>query len=467
MDFRLEQLNSGPDGAHILASWIGMLFSLSIDVDSMPSSSARDTPSQRMCRLVQCLRAPDTTDDEYDAVSQDLFQRIIRAGDRLLREIVIHYRTRPVSPRLDDHLFLPIPLLRMVDSDDDSDYGSDSDDSDDPDSIIRGGGDDRDGTSCSTAVGRLGFASRLSKYFPPEVRHAHPGADILPFDIDPDLPAYHVDQVHVLETLVHDPLVDHVACRVLVDGEQLFCKAERGGVAFGDSVVGRDFRTMLELRAALGEQHPRQQQQQQQQQPDQQQQQQQQRQLQLQKQKQQHGEEAETKTASASVSASPSQKQKRLRVPSLRGVLRHPTEGHVIGFLRDWVPGASLSSYEMADLPAELRGAWDAKVARTLAELHRLGVYWGAAENESVIIDPHGEPWLVDFGAKVNLGLKREEGDREEGDWLDYDSIYHYLEMRDDEAVVVSDGGGEDECDFEIDMVLGEKLRHWSLHTWK
>ncbi|KAK8145385.1 hypothetical protein G3M48_004502 [Beauveria asiatica] len=462
MDFRLEQLNSGPDGAHILASWIGMLFSLSIDVDSMPSSSARDTPSQRMCRLVQCLRAPDTTDDEYDAVSQDLFRRIIRAGDRLLREIVIHYRTRPVSPRLDDHLFLPIPLLRMVDSDD---YGSDDDDdSDDPDSIH---GDGRAGTS---STGRLGFASRLSKYFPQEVRHAHPGADVLPFDIDPDLPAYHVDQVHVLETLVHDPLVDHVACRVLVDGEQLFCKAERGGVAFGDSVVGRDFRTMLELRAALGEQHPRQQQQQQQQQPDQQQQQQQQqRQLQLQKQQKQHGEEPETKTASASASASasPSQKQMRLRVPSLRGVLRHPTEGHVIGFLRDWVPGASLGSYEMADLPAELRGAWDAKVARTLAELHRLGVYWGAAENESVIIDPHGEPWLVDFGAKVNLGLKREEGDREEGDWLDYDSIYHYLEMRDDEGVVVSDGGGSDECDFEIDMVLGEKLRHWNLHTWK
>ncbi|EJP63311.1 uncharacterized protein BBA_07705 [Beauveria bassiana ARSEF 2860] len=427
MDFRLEQLNSGPDGAHILASWIGMLFSLSIDVDSIPAHSAHDTPSQRMCRLVQCLRAPDITDDEYDAVSQDLFQRIIRAGDQLLREIVIHYRTRPVSPRLDDHLFLPIPLLCMVDSDD-----YDSDDSDDSDSIHSDG---RGGSA-----GRLGFASRLSKYFPQEVKHAHPGADILPFDIDPDLPDYHVDQVHVLETLVHDPLVDHVACRVLVDGEQLFCKAERGGVAFGDSVVGRDFRTMLELRAALGN-HLRQQQQQQQ--PD------------------QHGEEAET--AETAETAAEKQQQ-RLRVPSLRGVLRHPTEGHVIGFLRDWVPGASLNSYEMAELPAELRGEWDAKVARTLAELHRLGVYWGAAENESVIIDPHGEPWLVDFGAKVNLGLKREEGDREEGDWLDYDSIYHYLEVRDEAAV--SDGGS-DKGDFEIDVVLGEKLRLWNLHTWK
>ncbi|KAM3506414.1 hypothetical protein MY11210_007564 [Beauveria gryllotalpidicola] len=397
MDFRLEQLNSGPDGAHILASWIGMLFSLSIDVDSMPSRSVHDTPSQRMCRLVQCLQAPDITDDEYDAVSQDLFQRIIRAGDQLLREIIIYYRTRPVSPRLDDHLFLPIPLLCMVD-----DYDDDDDES----------------IHSDASTGRLGFATRLSKYFPQEVKHAHPGADILPFDIDPRLPDYHVDQVHVLETLVHDPLVDHVACRVLVDGEQLFCKAERGGVAFGDSVVGRDFRTMLELRAALGGGDggdPRQ---------------------------QQHGEEAQ-----------------RLRVPGLRGVLRHPTEGHVIGFLRDWVPGASLNSYEMADLPAELRGEWDAKVARTLAELHRLGVYWGAAENESVIIDPHGEPWLVDFGAKVNLGLKREEGDREEGDWLDYDSIYHYLEMRDEAAVP----DGSDEGGFGIDVVLGEKLRHWNL----
>ncbi|TQW01128.1 hypothetical protein IF1G_01059 [Cordyceps javanica] len=379
MDFRLEQLNSGPDGAHVLASWIGLLFSVSVNVSCAPPRDwARATPSQHLHRLVQSLRVPHITDDEYDSASRDLFARILRAGEPLLRSIAAGSRARPASSRLADHLFLPIPLLHMVDDDEQQQCVHDGQ--------PPGGG------------GRLERASHPNKYFPERVRHAHPGADTLPFQIDPDLPRYHVGQVRVLESLVHHPLVDHVACRVLVDGEPMFCKAERGGIAFGDSVVGRDFRTMLELRRALRDAD------------------------------RQGGDKTHGRRAAAA-----------LRVPSLRGVLRHPDEGHVIGFLRDWVPGASLGAYEMGDLPVALRAEWDRKVARTIDELHRLGVYWGAAESESVIIDPSGEPWLVDFGAKVNLGLKREEHDREEGDWLDYDSIYEYLDTRQETASNTSD----------------------------
>ncbi|OAA75046.1 hypothetical protein LEL_07034 [Akanthomyces lecanii RCEF 1005] len=391
MEYRLEHLNSGPDGAHILASWIGILFSISINVDSMPSDSKFDTPSQRMCRLVQRLQSSGISDDEYDIVSQDLFNDIVLAGGDLIRRIITTHRTSLVSPRLADHLFLPIPLFRMVDS------------SSSPPS------------SCSqnqAGSGSLQYTPCANKYFPEEIKHAHPGADNLPFTIPPALPAYHIGQVTVLETLVHDPLVDHVACRVLVDGEEMFCKAERGGVAFGDSVVGRDLRTMLELRAALAD--------------------------------------------LARVGTQQHPPPVPLRVPGLRGVLHHPREGHVVGFLRDWVPGASLNSYEMADLPVELREAWDRKVAGTLAELHQLGVYWGAAENESVIIDLRGEPWVVDFGAKVNLGLKREEDDREEGDWLDYDFIYHYLQTREVVVSYVSEDDSDQSCS-ENDMLAGDE----------
>lgn len=395
MDYRLEQLNSGPDGAHILASWIGILFSISIDVDCMPSDSTLDTPSQRVCRLVQRLQASGISDDEYDIASQDLFDAILLAGGSLIRRIATTHRASPVSPRLADHLFLPIPLLRMVD-------GSS------PSSPAAAAAAAT--TTCSPAqTGSvfLQYTPRANKYFPEQVKHGHPGADSLPFALPAALPAYHVDRLTVLETLVHDPLVDHVACRVLVDGEELFCKAERGGVAFGDSVVGRDLRTMLELRAALARQ-------------------------------QQRGDEDHD---------SPAHSPRALRVPALRGILHHPDEGHVVGFLRDWVPGASLAAYEMADVPVELREAWEREVARTLAELHQLGVYWGAAENESVIIDPRGEPWVVDFGAKVNLGLKREEDDREEGDWLDYDLIHHHLQTRGVAMVsYVSDDDSDESC---------------------
>ncbi|ATY61809.1 hypothetical protein A9K55_008787 [Cordyceps militaris] len=385
MDYRLEQLNAGPDGAHVLASWLGMLFSVSINVDAVPACATHDTPSQRMCRLVQRLQDTSISDDEYDVVSQHLFQQIAAAGGSLLRRIVTNHRARPVSPCLADHLFLPIPFLRLLDSG-------------------------------SSSAGRLALAPSANKYFPERVRHAHPGAEHLPFAIDPSLPAYGIDEVHVLESLVHDPLVDHVACRVRVRGEQLFCKAERGGVAFGDSVVGRDLRTMLELRAAL------------------------------------------LRGEAAAAAPPPSALLLMRRVPGLRGVLRHPDEGHVVGFLRDWVPGASLGSYDVAELPVEVRAAWDGKVAGTLAELHRLGIYWGAAESESVIIDPHGEPWVVDFGAKVNLGLKREEEDREEGDWLDYDSVYRFLETGEELVPCVPDA---DESSSDDGSVRGDGGTDW------
>ncbi|OAA60109.1 hypothetical protein ISF_06120 [Cordyceps fumosorosea ARSEF 2679] len=352
MDFRLEQLNSGADGAHVLVSWLGMRFSVSIDVDSPASPpSSSPTPSQRLYHLIRRLQDDALTDDDYDTASQALFSQILAAGEPLLRSIARD--RRPASSRLADHLFPPIPLLRL-------------------------------GSSSSSA---LEVTPSANAYFPSPLRHAHPGAHDLPFAVDPSLPAYRVDQVLVLESLVHDPLAEHLACRVLLlpsPGEQLFCKAERGGIAFGDSVVGRDFRTMLDLRAALLREAP----------------------------------------ATGG----------EIRVPALRGVLRHPEEGHVVGFLRDWVPGASLAAREMAAVPAARRARWDAQVASTLKGLHRLGCFWGAADKRSVIVDERGEDaWVVDFGGKVNLGLAREVGDREEGDWIDYDEVCRYLGTGDEE----------------------------------
>lgn len=375
--FILEHVNSGPDGAHVLVAAMGMRTSVSVDVDAMPANPAQDTPSQRLCRIVQHLRSAHTTDDEYDVLSRDLYQSILAAGRGAIMRTMLAQRTQPPSPYLADHLFFPISFLRMTD------YGP---------------------------HGLLVPTYRGNRYSPDEYAHAYPGADTLGFALDPSLPDYHVDEVQVLQTLVHRPSADHVACRVLVHGEEMFCKAERGGISFGDSVVGRDFQTMLDLNHALDEFMER-----------------------------DDGDDDDDEREMPIV-----------RVPSLRGVIRHPDEGHVIGFLRDWVPGASLASYDMDDTAVDLRKDWDEKVASSLDEMHVLGVYWGAAENESIIIDPAGEPWLIDFGAKVNLGLKREEGDMAEGDWLDYHPIYDFLQLR-EEAVSDRSSVNSDESFVVVD----------------
>lgn len=285
----------------------------------------------------------------------------------------------------------------------------------------------------------LEFVDAPNRYFPAEVKHAHPGADKLNFDIDPDLDEFHVNQVHVLESLVHDPAVDHVACKVLVDGEEMFCKAERGGIAFGNSVVGKDFETMLQIRAAVkarstktddsgggkeeAEEEPQ----------------------------EEHQDEGEQTKETPPLAEMPPPGP--LRVPGLRGVLRHPIEGHVIGFLRDWVPGASLASYDMADVPVKQREAWDHQVAATICQLHDFRAYWGTADAESIIIDGNDEAWLVDFGARVNLGLRRETADARDGDWEDYEELCYEMQIAhqssDSEETVgeAQEDDGEDDID--------------------
>ncbi|KAJ6785077.1 hypothetical protein PWT90_08531 [Aphanocladium album] len=347
-DFRLEHLNSGVDGANVIMYAYGLRFSVTVYVERLPADAKQDMPSQRLHRSLQRLCSVGITDDEYGIVSKDIFEQVRLAGHDVILRASAQLRRGPVSPRLADHLFRPIALFELADHGD---------------------------------HGVLLSPGRRNKYFPTHLAHALPGAHTLGFAVDPSLPEVHVDDVVVLQTLARNPVAEHVACKVAVHGEVMFCKAESGGVAFGDSVVGKDFQTMLEIRAALAN------------------------------------------------LARKGVEPPSLKVPGLRGVLRHPEEGHVIGFLRDWIDGVGLDDHDTAALPDAVCEEWDSKVLRTVSALHELDVYWGAPDDKSVIIDRSGEPWVVDFGAKVDLGFRREQADLEEGDWDDYeDSVYDQLQ---------------------------------------
>lgn len=350
-DVILENISAGPYGANVVADSAGVRFSVSATIKSLPTNPSQDTPSQRWTRLNQRLAGDEpTSDEEYGIVSSAMIETLRSAGSDHFLTFATCYQTAPPSPRLSDHLFPPIFHLNYTDHFDET---------------------------SRTCRGVLRFTDLPNRYFPTELPDAYPGAEVLKFVIPHSLPEYAVDEVEVLESLVHSPEADHIACRVLVRGEEMLCKAERGGVAFGDSVVGQDFGTMLRIHAARED------------------------------------------------SAHPLS----LRVPLLRGFLRHPVEGHVVGFLRDWVPGASLDAHDADDVPVAQRREWDSKVTATICKLHDLNVHWGVPKAESVIIDGEGEPWLIDFGSGVNSGTRRENIHAQEGDWEDYDDVFQHMNL--------------------------------------
>ncbi len=211
------------------------------------------------------------------------------------------------------------------------------------------------------------------------VKEAHPGAHGLGFTIDPTLKQYAIDDVEVIESLRSNKNGGHIACRVRVDGKDMFCKAERGGIAFGDSSVGYDFKRMLTIRAGLA-MHP----------------------------------------------------DLSLQIPKLLGYLRHPEEGHVVGFLREWIPGWNLTSKPIDGFSRNALMEWDSRVADTVTMLHAIGAVWGGGGPGSVVIDNHSEPWLIDFSSGVASGWRDEDCDEVEGDWSGVDKIARYLGLLDD-----------------------------------
>ena len=212
------------------------------------------------------------------------------------------------------------------------------------------------------------------------VQEAHPGAHDLGFKIGPSLELYSIKDIVVVESLRKNSEGSHIACHVRVNGKDMFCKAERGGIAFGDSGVGCDFKRMLQIRDGIA-----------------------------------------TNTDLA------------LHVPKLLGYIRHPEEGHVVGFLRDWIPGKNLAAHNIEEVPFETRLDWDTKIATTVGQLHEMECIWGGGNPESVVIDEDGEPWLIDFSSGVASGWRDEDSDDPNGDWRGVDDISRFLGLCEDE----------------------------------
>ncbi|KAK4162979.1 hypothetical protein QBC43DRAFT_264850 [Cladorrhinum sp. PSN259] len=87
-----------------------------------------------------------------------------------------------------------------------------------------------------------------------------------------------------------------------------------------------------------------------------------------------------------------------VHVAQLLGYVTHAETGHIIGLLRDWVSGRSLSKIATDETPARTRQKWALQIRQTVKQLHDIGVVWGDGKASNIVVDNEDEIWLIDFG---------------------------------------------------------------------
>ncbi|KAK3309407.1 uncharacterized protein B0T15DRAFT_563816 [Chaetomium strumarium] len=83
---------------------------------------------------------------------------------------------------------------------------------------------------------------------------------------------------------------------------------------------------------------------------------------------------------------------------------------------------------------------WAQQIRGTLAALHRAGITWGDAKPDNVLIDVHGNAWIVDFGGGRTEGwVDSAKAETVEGDLQALERILDFIE-RGGEGRGLSDG---------------------------
>ncbi|KAK4096334.1 hypothetical protein N658DRAFT_501701 [Parathielavia hyrcaniae] len=98
-----------------------------------------------------------------------------------------------------------------------------------------------------------------------------------------------------------------------------------------------------------------------------------------------------------------------VRTSHLYGVVRNE-RNQLVGLLLYPIEEDTLLTFAVGpETPDALKDRWAKQIQHTVAALHQAGITWGDAKPDNILIDVHGDAWIIDFG-----------GGRTEG-WFDAD----------------------------------------------
>ena len=114
------------------------------------------------------------------------------------------------------------------------------------------------------------------------------------------------------------------------------------------------------------------------------------------------------------------------------------TEGGIVGILLSYLYPRFYSLHDLlvsmkkglvplseADKP--LRAKWADQIQEALKDLHKVGVIWGEAKTDNVIIDIHQNAVITDFARSSRVGLSNGQGSFQGQDILDFQKILKEL----------------------------------------
>lgn len=105
-----------------------------------------------------------------------------------------------------------------------------------------------------------------------------------------------------------------------------------------------------------------------------------------------------------------------IRVPQLLGYVNNHDTEHILGFIRQWVPGRRLSDI-ITSATSQNKEKWAFQIRQTVELLHQHGLIWGGGKPDSIIIDEQDNAWLIDFGGGYTRGWVDEDlAETKEGD---------------------------------------------------
>ncbi|KAF5001614.1 hypothetical protein FGRMN_920 [Fusarium graminum] len=112
-----------------------------------------------------------------------------------------------------------------------------------------------------------------------------------------------------------------------------------------------------------------------------------------------------------------SRQQETLRIPRIVGYIHHKETRGLLGFLRQWVPGRSLTKIDIESVSPEMRQRWSSQIGDMIKYLHEHGLIWGDARPSNIIIDEEDNAWLIDFGGGYTHGWTNKDfAETKEGD---------------------------------------------------
>ncbi|KAI9670784.1 MAG: hypothetical protein M1817_003895 [Caeruleum heppii] len=120
-------------------------------------------------------------------------------------------------------------------------------------------------------------------------------------------------------------------------------------------------------------------------------------------------------------------------IPRMRGFVRSEDGPGVIGFLMDYIQtthkSPDLSSRESIRTLAESRRKkWVSQVEDIVRGLHSIGVCWGDAKMDNLLIDLNDDVWLIDLGGGRTEGwVSKELQDSKKGDLQGVELIRNFL----------------------------------------